>query len=185
MTRRAALASLAGLAAAPALAAVGELGGAPAAPSSAVPAGAAAGALRGGVRRFSSPFIKPGHRIRMPRGVEVMPAVAAAPLTHQHIAPGGPYAWPSVPTRAGGTTDLSAVPEARAPSTSAFLTGFGRRGWYEIADPRGSVAARVEWDARHMPYLWVWGEWGASTQYPFWGRFYTLALEPFSRHPVL
>jgi hypothetical protein len=181
ITRRAALAGLAGLAAAPALAAVSGIGAAPTAGDAAV----ATGVIRGGVRRFSSPVIAPGHRIRLPRGVKVLPAVGAGPLASHRIAPGGPYAWPDVPTRDGGSTDLSAVPRAGTPSTSAYLTGFGGRGWYEIADPGGAVAARVEWDARRMPYLWLWGEWGASKQYPFWGRFYTLALEPFSRHPVL
>jgi hypothetical protein len=38
------------------------------------------------------------------------------------------------------------------------------------------------WDARKMPYLFVYGEFGGTDEEPF-RRFYTLALQPMSRNP--
>jgi hypothetical protein len=40
----------------------------------------------------------------------------------------------------------------------------------------------VSWDARKLPFLWLYGEFGATKDAPY-NRFYTLALEPFSRNP--
>ncbi|MFC7591718.1 hypothetical protein ACFQYP_54445 [Nonomuraea antimicrobica] len=42
----------------------------------------------------------------------------------------------------------------------------------------------MEWDARLLPYLWMWQELGASTGHPWWGRVYTVGLEPFSSMPT-
>ncbi|MET8676034.1 hypothetical protein ABZW18_00115 [Streptomyces sp. NPDC004647] len=74
---------------------------------------------------------------------------------------------------------MSVIPKRGAPSQMAYLTGF-TDGWYEIADSQGQNAVRVEWDARKLPYLSVWQEWGASTDFPFWGKFYMVELEPIS-----
>jgi hypothetical protein len=41
----------------------------------------------------------------------------------------------------------------------------------------------VTWDARKLPFLWFYGEFGATTDTPYCNRFYTLALQPFSRNP--
>jgi hypothetical protein len=77
-------------------------------------------------------------------------------------------AWPTV----------SVVPERGAPSDIFYLTGFGDTGWYEVA------GLRVEWDATVLPYLWLWRELGATTDYPWWGRAYVVGLEPFSSYPT-
>jgi len=41
----------------------------------------------------------------------------------------------------------------------------------------------VTWDARKLPYLWFYGEFGATNDAPYRDTFYTLALQPFSRNP--
>src|SRR2546430_4944366 len=46
---------------------------------------------------------------------------------------------------------------------------------YTIGD--GRAALRVEWNARTMPYLWVWQEHGGTRTYPWWGRLRTVGLE--------
>jgi hypothetical protein len=53
---------------------------------------------------------------------------------------------------------------------------------YTIGDDR--IGLRVRWDARTMPYLWVWQEHGATRSYPWWGRLRTVGLEPFSSYPT-
>ncbi|WP_344832616.1 hypothetical protein [Nonomuraea dietziae] len=35
-----------------------------------------------------------------------------------------------------------------------------------------------------MPYLWLWQELGASTDWPWWGAAYVVGLEPFSSMPT-
>jgi hypothetical protein len=129
------------------------------------------------------PFLRPGCRIAVPAGVEV--------LTHdgegvhpagRRVAPGR-HRWPQVPAPGGGTIDLRELPERGAPSEMLYLTGFAE-GRYEVTDPERGVGLRVAWDATVMPYLWLWQELGAHVTAPWWGRMYTLGLEPFTSLPT-
>jgi hypothetical protein len=138
--------------------------------------GAQFGETRGPNRRFR---LSPGGEIRVPDGVSVIPhATAIHPSGRRRVMAGGPYAWPTVPDGSGGTVDLSIVPGRGEPSDIVYLAGFGDTGWYEIG------GLRVEWDATVLPYLWLWQELGATTDYPWWGQAYVLGLEPFSSYPT-
>jgi hypothetical protein len=64
-------------------------------------------------------------------------------------------------------------------SSIDYLSGLDM---YTIRDER--IGVRVTWDARTMPYLWVWQEHGATHAYPWWGGLRTIGLEPFSSHPT-
>ncbi|MFD0469071.1 hypothetical protein ACFQ0B_12700 [Nonomuraea thailandensis] len=128
---------------------------------------------------YGPPFLRPGARIRLPEGITVIPHESAINPPERRVGAGG--AWPVVPAHGGGETDLSVVPEPGAPSDIVYLTGFGEEGWYEIS---GDIGMRVEWDATVLPYLWMWHELGASTGYPWWGRAYTVGLEPFAGMPT-
>jgi len=61
------------------------------------------------------------------------------------------------------------------------LSGF-TDGWYELRHANGR-ADRVTWDARAMPFLWLYGEFGATNAWPYHNRFYTFTLQPMSRNP--
>ncbi|MFG1704835.1 DUF4432 family protein [Nonomuraea sp. M3C6] len=129
---------------------------------------------------YGRPFLRPGARIRLPEGVTVIPHASAINPDGRRVEAGGPWEWPRVPAAQGGETDLSVVQEPGSPSDIVYLTGFNE-GWYEIS---GDIGMRVEWDATLLPYLWMWQELGASTGYPWWGRVYTVGLEPFSSMPT-
>jgi uncharacterized protein DUF4432 len=129
---------------------------------------------------FGGPFLRPGARIRLPDGIQVLPHPVPVNPPHRRVAGGG--GWPLVPAEGGGTVDLSVIPEPGAPTEMCYLTGF-HDGWYEVVDPAGA-AVRVEWDATAMPYLWLWQEFGATVDYPWWGGGYVVGLEPFSSYPT-
>jgi hypothetical protein len=134
---------------------------------------------------FGPPFLRPGATIRLPEGVSVIPhANAIHPSGRRRVAPGGPFPWPVVPGANLDTVDLSLIPQPGEPSDIVYLTGFRGTGWYEVADPRSGAGLRVEWDATVLPYLWLWQELGATTDYPWWGRAYVVGLEPFSSYPT-
>ena len=79
----------------------------------------------------------------------------------------------------GLTSDCVALVRG-APTRIAMLSGF-TDGWYELRHANGR-ADRVTWDASAMPFLWLYGEFGASSKSPY-DRFYSLALQPMSRNP--
>ncbi|HLV97341.1 MAG TPA: DUF4432 family protein [Ktedonobacterales bacterium] len=132
---------------------------------------------------FGQPFLDEHCSIRLPEQITV----------HSHPTPIHPqgrrvngnklYSWPFVEGVDGGLIDLSRMPSRGTISEIVYLSGF-QQGWYEIFNQRKGLGLRVEWDAQTMPYLWFWQEFGASHGYPWYGRAYTIGLEPFSSHPT-
>jgi len=141
---------------------------------------AAADLVRGAERRYNAPLLTPGTRLVLPAGVKAVPVVDYYRRPRLSSAAS---AWPYLRAADGTTVDASVIPERGAPTRIAILSGF-TEGWYELAHASGR-ADRVTWDARKLPYLFVYGEFGGTDEEPFRGRFYSLALQPMSRNPYL
>lgn len=88
-----------------------------------------------------------------------------------HIAFGPPFL--------SGETRVEPHVELGRASSIDYLSGLDT---YTIRDAQ--VGLKVTWDARTMPYLWVWQEHGGTTASPWWGRLRTVGLEPFSSYPT-
>jgi hypothetical protein len=134
--------------------------------------------VRGGERRYNAPLLTPGTHLVLPAGITAISVKDY--YTRPHLA-SAKSAWPRVVASDGTTVDASIVPQRGAATRVAILSGF-TEGWYEVVHASGR-ADRVTWNARKLPFLWLYGEFGATREAPFHGRFYTLALEPFSRNP--
>ena len=157
---------------------------------SAAPASAAAAARRGRVpaaggdlvqgveRRYNAPLLAPGTRLVLPAGIKAVPVRDY--YQRPRLAPAA-SAWPYLTAADGTTVDASVIPGRGAPTRVAMLTGF-TDGWYELRHASGR-ADRVSWDAGKLPFLWLYGEFGATNAWPYHDRFYTLALQPMSRNP--
>ena len=173
---------LGGLAALPVLFSVGSAGPAAAGPATRpgrVPA-AAGGLVRGAERRYNAPLLTAGTRLRLPAGVTAVPVLD---YYHRPRLARAASAWPHVKAADGTTVDASVIPGQGAPTRIAMASGF-TEGWYELTHASGR-ADRVTWDARKLPYLFVYGEFGGTDEEPFRDRFYTLALQPMARNPYL
>ena len=181
LSRRGVLGGLAGgLAALPVLSSVGSA--APARAATATRPGrapAAAGDLvRGAERRYHAPLLRPGTRLLLPAGVTAVPVLDN--YRRPRVAPAA-SAWPYLRAADGTTVDASVVPGRGAPTRIAILSGF-TEGWYELIHA-GGRADRVTWAAGKLPFLWLYGEFGATNESPYHNRFYTLALQPLSGNP--
>jgi hypothetical protein len=133
---------------------------------------------RGVERRYNAPLLTPGTRLVLPAGIK---AVAVEDYYRRPQLASAESEWPRMTATDGTTVDASIVPERNAPTRIAMLSGF-TEGWYELIHAAGR-ADRVSWDARKFPFLWFYGEFGASTEAPYHNWFYTLALQPLSRNP--
>jgi hypothetical protein len=138
----------------------------------------AEGLVRGVERRYNAPLLTPGTRLVFPPGIK---AVAIEDYYRAPHLTAAASAWPSVIAVDGSTVNAAIVPDRGAPTRIAMLSGF-TDGWYELAHANGR-ADRVTWDAHKLPFLWFYGEFGATTDAPYHDVFYTLALQPFSRNP--
>ena len=134
--------------------------------------------VRGAERRYNAPLLTPGTRLLLPAGVKAVPVVD---YYHRPRLASATFAWPHIKAADGTTVDASVIPDRGAPTRIAIVSGF-TEGWYELAHASGR-ADRVTWDARQLPYLFVYGEFGGTGEEPFRDRFYTLALQPMSRNP--
>ena len=86
--------------------------------------------------------------------------------------------WPN--TAEG--VDLTRVdgPASRA-GKMIYVTDFSE-GKYRLVSPTWKLAFEMNWDAEKFPYCWMYENAGQIAA-PWWGRAYTLALEPFTGMP--
>jgi hypothetical protein len=141
---------------------------------------AAGDLVRGQERRYNAPLLTAGTRLSLPAGVKAVPVLD---YYHRPRLARAASAWPHIKAADGTTVDASVIPGRGAPTRIAILSGF-TEGWYELAHASGR-ADRVTWDARKLPYLFVYGEFGGTDEEPFRSQFYSLALQPMSRNPYL
>jgi hypothetical protein len=134
--------------------------------------------VRGPERRYNAPLLTAGTRLVLPAGIK---AVAVQDYYHRPRIAWARSAWPNVTAADGTIVDASLVPERGAPTRIALLSGFSE-GWYELRHANGRTD-RVTWDARKLPILWLYGEYGGTRTAPYHNRFYTLALQPLSQNP--
>jgi len=130
---------------------------------------------------FGPPFLDESCRIYVP--ASRASTRRAAPLPSSDLEFGADFEWPDAPLVAGGVRDLSQVPPA-SHGTSGWvcLSGFDE-GWYGITNTARGVGFGLRWDATQFPYLWFWQVWGGMPGYPWYGRHYNCALEPWTSWP--
>jgi galactose mutarotase-like enzyme len=98
----------------------------------------------------------------------------------------GEYDWPVVPGKKEGTfVDLRKVPPSHAKvSDVMFLSGLSD-GKFAILNPSINLGFLFEFPKEIFQYIWIWRVARGSFHYPWFGRTYNLALEPFSSLPNL
>ncbi len=108
-------------------------------------------------------------------------------FTPRRLQPGQRADWPRAVAVAGAPLDLSAVPprEEAAGRELAYLTDFDGPAWYAITNVARRVGFAMRWDGALFRYLWLWQELGGATGFPWWGRAYAVALEPWTSYPTL
>jgi len=134
---------------------------------------------------FGKPFMNEHAAISMPDNITIITEQPSPDSdASARIKRGELHKWPLVPGNDGATVDLSRFPDKGTASDIIYLTGFDKKGWYEIENHASQVGIRVEWDAAAFPYLWYWQEFGATTGYPWYGRHQNIGLEPFTSYPT-
>jgi hypothetical protein len=98
--------------------------------------------------------------------------------------PGEDYAFPLVPNRRSG--EAEDITRVRPPETgSVDVVRFKdlREGSYGLTSERLGLGIGMAWDAELFPSLWMWQVYGGHHDYPWYGRTYNCALEPFTSWP--
>ncbi len=131
---------------------------------------------------FGFPFLDSSVRLHL----EGTPVVTVPAGTIAHRCPfaeetSGP--WPTLPDREGNALDLS---RAYAPEDRMYMeyavSGL-QEGRYELINHNRGLGMRMTWDLSVFRYLWVWGLYCGIDEYPWYGRSYVMAVEPWSSMP--
>ena len=130
---------------------------------------------------FGPPFLDETCQIDLPQATGS--TRRASPLPTSTLEFDSTFAWPIAPLSAGGSLDLSAVPGPDAGRSEWVCLSELREGWYGITSGRRRVGFGMRWDTHVFPYVWFWQVWGGEPDYPWWGRHYNCALEPWTSWP--
>ena len=126
---------------------------------------------------FGPPFLEPGCRIDLPPAVAVLPA--EPPLPNVRYACGQRADWPLFQAPDGTRLRADVLPEKESRTTDSFHLE-PQAGWCAIRNPRLGLGVALTWDKAVFPYLWCWQVYGGQWGYPYYGRTYNVALEPFT-----
>jgi hypothetical protein len=98
--------------------------------------------------------------------------------------PGDGYDFPLVKNRrTGQLEDIRCVRSRETKSVDVVFFKDLREGWYGLTNQRLGLGFGMAWDKELFKYLWMWQVYGGHTDYPWYGRTYNCALEPFTSYP--
>ena len=66
----------------------------------------------------------------------------------------------------------------------SYLTDL-EEGWYALTNRNRQVGIGMSFDLNTFRHLWCWQNLGGEMEWPFWGRCYVMAVEPFSSIPAI
>jgi len=131
---------------------------------------------------FGRPFLNSDCKIFCPAGkVEVQ-----APLfcEQSRLKPGAVYdSFPVIKDKDGNDYDLSLIPKPEVKTSEMCYLKDLEDGWYAIADTRRNVGFGMKWDRSVFPYVWLWEVFKGNYGFPWYGRTYNVALEPWTSYP--
>lgn len=92
-------------------------------------------------------------------------------------------AWPYLTNTSGKEVDNSRIPPASQKTHDlVFLTGL-KEGWFALTNTKRKLGIGMSWDVQLFPYIWFWQVYGGGSGYPWYGRTYNIALEPWTSWP--
>jgi hypothetical protein len=124
---------------------------------------------------YGPPFLDESCRIDIPGG-----RVHCAGLSPNSRFREGVTDWPLAGARGGGTIDLRTVAGTQADTTDTIRLDSLTAGWYALRNESLGVGIGLAWPLEVFPALWFWQVYGGAYGPPWYGRAYTVALEPFT-----
>jgi galactose mutarotase-like enzyme len=131
---------------------------------------------------FGPPFVAEGCQIELPPCRATVPGApgTVAQTQHARYRPGVTSDWPRLLGVDGREVAADRVPDKAIRTTDSFhLDGFDA-GWARLTNPTLGLAVALDWDATLFPFIWCWQNYGGEWGYPYYGRTYSLSLEPFT-----
>jgi hypothetical protein len=104
---------------------------------------------------------------------------------HSPYVPGSRSAWPLTPAKTGEQLDLRRLPGPQDRRDALlYLTDFDAdEAWYALTNEPLSVGVGINFSPAIFRCLWLWQEVHANAGFAWYGKAYTVAVEPWSSYP--
>ncbi len=129
---------------------------------------------------FGLPFLKKGATVET--NATQMLAEENMP-ENRLVAPGPYYQFPMAVNQNGAEVNVSDISEEGQDQYSEliYLSDFKNdKAYYAIRGKESGLRFSVEWDASVFKSLWFWQERQGVQDFPWWGKTYAVALEPWT-----
>ncbi len=93
------------------------------------------------------------------------------------------FQWPLLKDKNNRTVNLSKVMSPDLKTAFCVSLEKMKEGWYGITNMLIGVGFGMRWDVKIFKYLWMWAVYRGYYNFPFYGRTYNIALEPWSAIP--
>lgn len=130
---------------------------------------------------LGEPFLCPELKLYLPQ-CQISSATGGQSETKRTL-PGAQGEWPFLPGTNGMPVDLRAFPSRTEKCSDMLFASELSEGWVAACNPRLRMGFGLSWPLEIWPYLWLWQELQGSRKAPWFGRAYTIGLEPFSSLP--
>jgi galactose mutarotase-like enzyme len=125
---------------------------------------------------FGPPFLAAGCILEAPAA----PVVVPEGMPHGRYQPGRYDRWPWLRDRDGRPIDASRAPGKEARVADTLYLADLATGYAAVRNHDLGLGVGLEWETQVFPYLWSWQAYGGAWGYPYYGRTYHVALEPFN-----
>lgn len=130
---------------------------------------------------YGDPFLGGRCRIEVPAKTYRSHDVPIAPTLRVPAGTSGP--WPILPGKNGKEVDLSVIPGSNERWVEFGYLCDLEDGWYGLVSGAHGFGVGLAWPKKVFRYLWMWQELRGSFGYPWYGRCYVMAIEPFTSIP--
>lgn len=127
---------------------------------------------------IGAPFLEQGCVLELPDCQVTQPDYAKDLKRRFAVGPIGRYPYLATVDGPLGRVDEVLSNAARTEDVLLFQ-GF-EQGRCTLRSPNRGLAWTMKWPVDTFSYLWCWQVYGGTSGYPYYGRIYTLALEPFN-----
>ncbi|HWC00460.1 MAG TPA: DUF4432 family protein [Bryobacteraceae bacterium] len=127
---------------------------------------------------LGAPFVEAGCLLELP-DCEVRQTAYAEGLNRRFAAE-SQGRFPHLPKIDGSQGRVDQIPGSDARSEDVLQFHGFSEGRCVLRNPRQGLAFLLRWPADVFPHLWCWQVCGGSFGYPYYGRAYTVAVEPFN-----
>ncbi|MCM8777098.1 MAG: DUF4432 family protein [Candidatus Omnitrophica bacterium] len=131
---------------------------------------------------FGKPFLSPDCIIRINKAKVLVGQGDGKSFTNLKQTEG---VWPLVEGINGENVDISICPDEKDNVSDVIFLSELSEGKYEIYNQKLKIGFRLEFPLDVFRFIWFWRIGGGSFEYPWYGRNYNVALEPFSSLPDL